>query len=151
MTDVSNLPLNQPEPSLVAPDAVVRRGKDRVWLHVLLLLLTFVTTTMIGTLHYASFASNFGMRQVRLTTGLLWYGLPYSVTILSILRRTRWGTTWRAAYYRVSSTLPFFLPTPPVPPFLTGTFGAVIRIRQPILWKKALFDIGIAGQSRAFW
>jgi membrane-associated protease RseP (regulator of RpoE activity) len=150
VTDVSNLPLNQPEPSLLPPDARRRRGKDRVWLHVLLLLITFVTTTMIGTLHYASFASNFGMRQVRLTTGLLWYGLPYSVTILSILGAHEMGHYLACRYYRVSATLPFFLPTPPFPPFMTGTFGAVIRIRQPILWKKALFDIGIAGPIAGF-
>jgi membrane-associated protease RseP (regulator of RpoE activity) len=130
------------------PDAVTRRTKDRVWLHVLLLLLTFVTTTMIGTLHYASFASNFGMRPVRLYAGLLWYGLPYSLTILSILGSHEMGHYLACRYYKVDATLPFFIPTPPFPFMLTGTFGAVIRIRQQILWKKALFDIGIAGPNR---
>ena len=79
-----------------------------------------------------------------------WYGLPYSLTILSILGAHEMGHYLACRYYRVSATLPFFLPTPPVPPFLTGTFGAVIRIRQPILWKKALFDIGIAGPIAGF-
>ena len=74
-----------------------RRGKDRVWLHVLLLLLTFVTTTMIGTLHYASFASNFGMRQVPLTTGLLWYGLPLQPDDPQHPRRPRDGALPRRA------------------------------------------------------
>jgi membrane-associated protease RseP (regulator of RpoE activity) len=150
VTDVSNLPQNQAEPSLLPPDAVVRRGKDRVWLHVLLLLLTFVTTTMIGTLHYASFASNFGMRPVRLSAGLLWYGLPYSLTILSILGSHEMGHYLACRFYKVDATLPFFIPTPPFPFMLTGTFGAVIRIRQQILWKKALFDIGIAGPIAGF-
>ena len=135
---------------MLLPDAVVRRGKDRVWLHVLLLFLTFVTTTMIGTLHYASFASNFGMRPVRLSAELLWYGLPYSLTILSILGSHEMGHYLACRYYKVDATLPFFIPTPPFPFMLTGTFGAVIRIRQQILWKKALFDIGIAGPIAGF-
>jgi membrane-associated protease RseP (regulator of RpoE activity) len=50
-------------------------------------------------------------------------------------------------YYGVDATLPFFIP---VPLILTGTFGAVIRIRQPILDKSALFDIGIAGPIAGF-
>lgn len=150
MTDSSSVLFNQPEPSPLPPDTPAPRRKDRVWLHVLLLLLTFVTTTMIGTLHYASFISNFGMRQVRLSPGLLWHGLPYSLSILSILGAHEMGHYLMCRYYRVDATLPFFIPTPPFEPFLTGTFGAVIRIRQPILWKKALFDIGIAGPIAGF-
>jgi membrane-associated protease RseP (regulator of RpoE activity) len=132
------------------PDTVSPRRRDRVWVHVLLLFLTFVSTTMIGTLHYASFVSNFGVRPVRLSAGLLWYGLPYSLTILSILGAHEMGHYVACRIYRVDATLPFFLPTPPLPMFLTGTFGAVIRIREPIRLKKALFDIGIAGPIAGF-
>lgn len=150
MTDLSNSSLNQPDPPYVLPDVAAPRRKDRRWLHALLLLLTFVTTTMMGTLHWASFASNFGMRQVVLNWGSLWHGLPYSLTILGILGSHEMGHYVACRYYRVDATLPFFLPTPPIPLFLTGTFGAVIRIRQPIQWKKALFDIGIAGPIAGF-
>jgi membrane-associated protease RseP (regulator of RpoE activity) len=143
--------LAEPRPSFEDLSAIpAARGKDRVWLHVLLLFLTFVTTTMMGTLHYASFASNFGMRPVRLSLGMLWYGLPYSLTILSILGAHEMGHYVACRYYRVDATLPFFIPTPPFPFMITGTFGAVIRIRQPILWKRALFDIGIAGPIAGF-
>jgi membrane-associated protease RseP (regulator of RpoE activity) len=37
-----------------------------------------------------------------------------------------------------------------MPIFLTGTLGAVIRIRQPFPSKRALFDIGIAGPIAGF-
>jgi len=37
-----------------------------------------------------------------------------------------------------------------MPLFITGTLGAVIRIRQPIPGKRALFDIGIAGPIAGF-
>ena len=50
-------------------------------------------------------------------------------------------------YYGIDATLPFFLP---MPLSLTGTLGAVIRIRQPISDKRALFDIGIAGPIAGF-
>ena len=36
------------------------------------------------------------------------------------------------------------------PPFLTGTLGAFIRIREPIPTKRMLFDIGIAGPIAGF-
>jgi membrane-associated protease RseP (regulator of RpoE activity) len=48
----------------------------------------------------------------------------------------------------VDATLPFYLPAPPI--FLTGTFGAVIRIREPFPSKRALFDIGVAGPIGGF-
>jgi len=126
------------------------KAKDRVWVHVLLLVLTFVTTTVMGTAHYASFLSAFGMRPVHFTSGMLWYGLPYSLTILGILGAHEMGHYLACRYYRIDATLPFFIPTPPLPFLLTGTFGAVIRIRQPILQKAALFDIGIAGPIAGF-
>jgi membrane-associated protease RseP (regulator of RpoE activity) len=42
-------------------------------------------------------------------------------------------------------SLPFFLPGIPFPPPLPGTFGALIRIRSPILDKRALLDVGCSG------
>ncbi len=49
-------------------------------------------------------------------------------------------------YYRVSATLPFFIPFPT----LIGTMGAFIRIRSPIRSRVALFDIGVAGPIAGF-
>ena len=51
-------------------------------------------------------------------------------------------------YYRVDATLPYFIPAPPI--VLSGTLGAVIRIREPFPNRKALFDIGIAGPIAGF-
>ncbi|MHA2406924.1 MAG: site-2 protease family protein [Candidatus Ranarchaeia archaeon] len=47
----------------------------------------------------------------------------------------------------VESTLPYFLPLPPVLGFeaLGGTLGAVIRQRSPSINRDVLFDIGFAG------
>jgi membrane-associated protease RseP (regulator of RpoE activity) len=48
--------------------------------------------------------------------------------------------------YNVDATLPYFLPAP----LLTGTLGAVIRIREPFPTRAALFDIGVAGPIAGF-
>jgi membrane-associated protease RseP (regulator of RpoE activity) len=72
----------------------------------------------------------------------LWYSLP----ALAILGAHEMGHYLMCLYYRVDASLPYFLPAP----FLTGTLGAFIRIRQPIPTKRALFDIGIAGPIAGF-
>ena len=51
-------------------------------------------------------------------------------------------------YYRIDASLPYFLPAPW--PIMTGTLGAVIRIRERIPTKPMLFDIGAAGPIAGF-
>lgn len=132
----------------------VRRPKfqDRRWLHALLLLATIGTTTFVGGLHWASFASDFGATDVSLSTSeLLLRGLWYSGTVLTILGCHELGHYLACRYYDVDASLPFFIPfLIPVPVFQTGTFGAFIRIREPIPSKRMLFDIGIAGPLAGF-
>ena len=38
----------------------------------------------------------------------------------------------------------------PGPPYFIGTFGAIIRLRGPILNRRALFDIGVSGPLAGF-
>jgi membrane-associated protease RseP (regulator of RpoE activity) len=54
-----------------------------------------------------------------------------------------------ARVHGVQSTLPFFLPAPPVP-FLIGTLGAFIRLRSLPPSRRALFDVGAAGPWAGF-
>jgi membrane-associated protease RseP (regulator of RpoE activity) len=51
-------------------------------------------------------------------------------------------------FYDVDCTLPFFLPAPFFA--ISGTLGAVIKIRERFPNRKALFDIGIAGPIAGF-
>ena len=121
--------------------------QDRVWLHVLLLVLTIASTTFAGVGHYLSFESDFLPRDLALTWNLLLKGLWYSGTILAILGCHELGHYFACRYYDVDASLPFFLPVPVV---MTGTLGAFIRIREPIRTKRMLFDIGIAGPIAGF-
>jgi membrane-associated protease RseP (regulator of RpoE activity) len=129
--------------------------RRRHGLNVLLLVLTFGTTTAVG----ARMAYNFdhdlpafsegdlGLVAVSLAhPSRLADGLPFSITLLLILLAHELGHYFACQYYRVSATLPYFLPAPT----LIGTFGAFIRIRSPIYTRKALFDIGVAGPLAGF-
>jgi len=126
-----------------------RKFQDRVWLHVLLLLLTMATTTLVGADQYLGFLRDLMRPQPlpRLSVGLLLNGLWYSATILTILGCHELGHYLACRYYDVDASLPFFLP---VPISITGTLGAFIRIREPIPQKRMLFDIGIAGPIAGF-
>jgi membrane-associated protease RseP (regulator of RpoE activity) len=125
-----------------------RKFQDRVWLHAALFLATVLSTTLVGADHYASFISDFNVHRITFTGGqLLLRGAWYSGTILAILGCHELGHYLACRYYDVDASLPFFLPAP-FP--LTGTFGAFIRIREPIPSKRMLFDIGIAGPIAGF-
>ena len=122
--------------------------RDRYWLHILLFLLTIVSTTAVGASHWFGFMSMFGSRPVHASLATLAVqGLWSSLTLLAILGAHELGHYLACRYYRVSASLPYFLP---IPFPLTGTAGAFIRIRQPITTKPALFDIGVAGPFAGF-
>lgn len=120
--------------------------------HVVLFVLTFVTTTLAGSFFYASYASELGNATPTLTiTGLLLHGLWYSGGVLAILGAHEFGHYFACRYYGVDASLPYFIPLwLPIGMPMPGTLGAVIRIRQPIASKRQFFDIGIAGPIAGF-
>lgn len=117
------------------PPAAVPRP-PRLWLHVLLLVATLITTIIAGALQQ-------GVNP--LTAPMLLYkGLPFSLTLLLILGTHEMGHYLVSRKHELDVTLPYFIPAPPIP-FIIGTFGAFIRIRSPIRDKRALLDVGCAG------
>jgi membrane-associated protease RseP (regulator of RpoE activity) len=133
------------------------RPKQRLWVHVLLFLATLFTTTLVGAHMQYNFSHNLPFFDVEsdlniFTVGLrsaelFQAGLPFSLTLLTILLAHELGHYLACVFYGVDATLPFFLPAPtPV----TGTLGAFIRIHSPIYSKRILFDIGIAGPLAGF-
>ena len=131
--------------------------KRRLWLHIMLLLATLFTTTLVGAHMQYNFGHNLPFFDIDRVTdvftvglqspALFIAGLPFSLTLLTILMAHELGHYLACVYYGVDATLPFFLPSPmPV----TGTFGAFIRIRSAIHSKRILFDIGIAGPIAGF-
>jgi membrane-associated protease RseP (regulator of RpoE activity) len=108
--------------------------------HLVLLVATFFTTTIAG----GSFSESGGL----LGKGTFADGMPFSVPLLLILGTHELGHYFMCRRYGLAATLPYFLPSPFLN--LIGTFGALIRIKEPIRDKKSLIDVGAAGPLAGF-
>jgi len=106
-------------------------------LHVALFLATVVTTMVAG-------AFQFGVNLFE-HPWQVYRGTPFAISILAILASHEMGHYFVSRRHRLNVSLPYFLPGLPFPPPLPGTFGALIRIRSPILDKRALLDVGCSG------
>lgn len=71
------------------------------------------------------------------------YGGMYSSSLLTILLSHEMGHYVLARRHGVDVSPPYFIPAPPLLSF--GTFGAFIRLREPVTDRRALMDIGAAG------
>ncbi len=72
----------------------------------------------------------------------------FSFCLLLILTAHEFGHYFACVKNNVDSSLPNFIPAPPI--FLAGTFGAFIRIKEPIPNRKALMEIGASGPLAGF-
>jgi Zn-dependent protease len=131
--------------------------RQRWWIYVLFLLLTLLSTTVVGSrmeYHYLHREPVITLDDDFLSKFVTWIadpsellpGLPFSLTLMFILFCHEMGHYLYARHYRVYATPPFFVPFPS----LIGTLGAFIRIKSPIPSRAALFDIGIAGPIAGF-
>lgn len=116
--------------------------------HLVLFLLTVVTTTIAGADNYRDFASQFGAATVELT----WWqaalhGLWFSVPFLGFLTAHEFGHYGAARWHGLRPSLPYFLPAP-LP--LTGSLGAVIVFRGRFPDRRVLFDFAAGGPFAGF-
>jgi Zn-dependent protease len=137
---------------------IIRPPRRRLWVHGVLLLATFLSTSIVGTWIQSNFdqrqaafffddnTSMFPVEWIWQAPAKLMAGFRFSLTLMFILLAHEMGHYLYARRYRVSVTLPYFIPFPS----LIGTLGAFIRIRSPIPSRAALFDIGIAGPIAGF-
>jgi membrane-associated protease RseP (regulator of RpoE activity) len=107
-------------------------------LHILLFILTFLTTLFAGCL---------------LNNVIPWeepekiyLGLPFSLTLLLILMTHELAHYFMSRKHHVSATPPYFIPAPT----FIGTFGAVIKMKPPIYDRRSLIDIGASGPIAGF-
>jgi Zn-dependent protease len=139
---------------------VAAQGAKRpYWLHLLLLLLTMVTTLVVGAQLYDNFRNGlpaftlgsetmplFHPKWIWQQPARLLMGIPFSASLMAILLAHELGHFLYCEKYGVNATLPFFIPAPT----LIGTMGAFIRIKSRIHSRKELFDIGVAGPIAGF-
>lgn len=114
-------------------------------IHSSLFIVTFITATLAGAEWTHGKSVLFG----EFTWSDFVSGLPYSLTFLGVLTVHEFGHYFTAMYHRVRSSLPYFIPLPPIP-FMFGTLGALIRLRERVKTSTQNFDIGIAGPLAGF-
>ena len=78
--------------------------------------------------------------------GALLAGLPFALTLLTILLAHELGHFFACRRHHIHSSYPFFIPFPS----LIGTFGAFILMRSPIRTNRSLFDVGASGPLVGF-
>lgn len=116
------------------------------WLPLGLFVLTAFTTLWAGA--YQLNTKPIGAWEFLVTSpGSLIDGVPFAATLLGILVTHEFGHYALSRFHRVPVSLPLFIPGPP---YFIGTFGAIIRLRSPIMGRRALFDIGVAGPIAGF-
>ncbi|WP_246985093.1 site-2 protease family protein [Halorientalis marina] len=103
------------------------------WLNVVLFLATVGTTLFVG-------AQWYGL-PVAADPATVLQAWPFTAAVLAVLGVHELGHYALSRYHDVEATLPYFIPLPNV----IGTMGALIRMRDNIPSRKALFDIGVAG------
>ncbi len=127
--------------------------KDRYGLHLLLFIITFVSTAFTGGqfvgrfLVYEQAATLFSILGLPISWPFILDGVRFAFTLLLFLTIHEFGHYFAARYHRVAASLPYYIPAPLIG---IGTLGAVIRIREPIPSLRKLFDIGAAGPLAGF-
>ena len=124
------------------PGSRPRRRFRAPWVNGLLFLATLATTLLAGAAQAGGLPQDPGLGEVARA------GLPYAAAILGILLSHEMGHYVAARLWGVDTTLPYFIPGPPVAG--VGTFGAVIRIRSSLPSRRAVLDIGAAGPIAGF-
>jgi len=141
LNDLSQYSEQQSQEPYLIQQEPEKKKRYGVWLNILLFIFTLFTTIQAGVAW---------LNRDPYDLGNFKFGLTYSLLILIFLTFHEFGHYFAAKIHKVKVTLPFYIPFPFL--FLNpfGTMGAVIRIKERITSRKALFDIGIAGPVAGF-
>lgn len=139
-----------------SPTAYLFQSRRRFWLHILLFLLTVLSTSFVGARMVENFDGNrptfileddlAAYAEIFQDPVRILAGLSFSLPLLTILLAHEFGHYFACSYYGLDASLPYFLPAPT----FIGTLGAFIRIRSPIYSRRELFDVGVAGPIAGF-
>jgi len=108
------------------------------FLHISLFVLTVLSTLLVG-------AAQTGADLIE-EPSKIYKGIPFSLTLMIILLSHEFSHYFSSRKHGVEATLPYFIPAPTI----FGTFGAFIKMKSPIVTRKALIDIGASGPIAGF-
>ncbi|MEE9156708.1 MAG: site-2 protease family protein [Gemmatimonadota bacterium] len=133
--------------------------RERWWLHVGLLIVTLLSTILAGDMlagqHPIGFAplplgTGWSLPiPVSLRFDALLLGAPFGVALVAILFLHESGHYFTARHHRINVSPPYFIPFPPYVSVI-GTLGAFIRLRSPLMNRRALLEVGVAGPLASF-
>jgi membrane-associated protease RseP (regulator of RpoE activity) len=125
------------------------RETKRIIFQIALFIVTFVTTTLAG----AEWAYGKSIFLPDYAWADFLSGMSFSIPLLLILTVHEFGHYFAAIFHRIKTSLPYYIPIPPIPYLLIfslGTFGAVIRMRSKPRTNVQIFDVGLAGPLAGF-
>jgi hypothetical protein len=111
-----------------------------VYVNLALFIATFATVTWVGLGYWGAYVdvpSDEYFSLDNILGGILSFTLP----LMAILGVHELSHYFAARRRNVAASLPFFIPMP----FMLGTFGAFISLREPVPNKKTMIEIGAAG------
>ncbi len=108
------------------------------FLHIILFLLTLLSTLFVGAMQTGA--------DLLKEPGEIYRGLPFALSLMIILLTHELSHYFASKIHGVKATLPYFIPAPTI----IGTFGAFIKMKSPIVTRKALIDIGASGPIAGF-
>ena len=127
----------------------------KLWLAILLFVVTFLTCLAAGRQFAISFANGqaasfdeleVSMKLLYKDPTALTSGFPFAISLMFILLAHELGHYFACKHHRIRASYPYFIPAPtPI-----GTLGAFILIRSPIRSRRALFDVGASGPLVGF-
>lgn len=131
------------------------KANEKTWLNGLLFVLTVLTTCFAGIFLSANYLWAGAAEGADLASiagrvfedpRLFPLSALYSAVLMTILLGHELGHYLTSRRNGLQTTLPFFLPGLPI----LGTFGAFIRIKSPLLFKRQAFDVGANGPLVGF-
>lgn len=128
---------------ILAVPGTIPAERPRIWLAGVLFLLTLASVLYTGAMMEAD-----SPERIRLLDGL-----PFAVSLLSILLAHEFGHYIVARRLGAAVSLPYFIPLPTILPYFFspfGTMGAVINMRSPTTSRRSLLAIGVAGPLSGF-
>jgi membrane-associated protease RseP (regulator of RpoE activity) len=120
---------------LVTPGLLPQESGGRLWINLLLYVLTILATLFVG----ATWSD-----QVPPNADLAWL---VALSLMTILTGHELGHYFAGRYYKVPVSLPYFIPMP-IPPL--GTMGAFILMKGRSINRRQMLTVGAAGPLTGF-